>query len=217
VPPEWKEGVIVHIYKQKGDIHECQNYRPICLKKIAYKIWPILIARRLSKILHLLTGTNQYGYKQGLSTIDALYKVENYIQESNKDAQIILMGLTKAFGTINRTQLWTTLYKKGLLLENITQIRTGRQQTMLRAKHQGTYGPRQLNNKGVFQGSAISALLFIIYLDDMMEDYKEINYQAKLPTRMVMQRVPETGTGNIIKQITKEKQETQTPEEMKNK
>jgi len=46
IPPEWKNGAIVHIYKQKGDIHETKNYRPICLTKIAYKIWPTLHANK---------------------------------------------------------------------------------------------------------------------------------------------------------------------------
>jgi len=80
-PPEWKLGTVVHIYKNKGDIHECKNYRPICLTQIAYKIWPILITRRLAKILHALANINQYGYKQGLSTLDAIQKIEQYLRD----------------------------------------------------------------------------------------------------------------------------------------
>ena len=35
------------------------------------------------------------------------------------------MGHPKAFDTINRTQLWTSLYKKGLPLDFITHVRGG--------------------------------------------------------------------------------------------
>ena len=80
------------------------------------------------------------------------------------------MGLSKAFDAINRTQLWATLYKKGLRLETIVQIRQGHQNTQLCAKNQGKYGPLAKNNVGVFQGSALSAPLYIIYLDDVMQD-----------------------------------------------
>ena len=156
-----------HIQTKRG-IRGCQNYRPICLTQIEYKIWPTLIARGIAKILHRLTGTNRYDYKQGLPTIDALYDVENYTQESNIDEQIILMGIAKASGAINRTPLWKALYKKGPPLANITQIRKGHQQTMMRQIHLWAYGQPKINNKGVFQGSAISALLFIVYIDDMM-------------------------------------------------
>ena len=74
LPPEWSKGAIIHIYKQKENIRECQNYRPICLTQIAYKIWPIVITRALAKETHLLTGNNQFGYKQGKSTIDEIQK-----------------------------------------------------------------------------------------------------------------------------------------------
>ena len=43
------------------------------------------------------------------------------------------------------------------------------------AKSHNQYGPPVINNIGVYQGSAISALLFIIYLGDMMEDYDAVN------------------------------------------
>jgi len=98
---------------------------------------------------HKKTNTNTTPHDQhnpiwiqkGLSAIGAIQKVEQYIQEGTKGSQIILMGLSKAFDTINRTQLWTALYKKGLPLENIVQIRHGHQNTQLCEKHKGQYGP----------------------------------------------------------------------------
>jgi len=201
ISPEWKQGAIAHIYKDKGSINECKNYRPICLTQIAYKIWSILITTRISKIPHLITGINQLGYKHGLSTLGAIQKLEEYIRESKKGSQILTMDLSKAFDAINRTLLWTALYKKGIPLENTTQIRQGHKQTMLCAKHQGKYGKAQENNVGVFQGSAISALLFIIYLDDMMEDCQSLNHQNELPTRMTIQRTPDAGTTHLVEQL----------------
>jgi len=49
LPPDWVNGDVVRICKNNGDGHECENYRPICLKKIIYKIRSVLIARKLSK------------------------------------------------------------------------------------------------------------------------------------------------------------------------
>ena len=39
----WEDGTVV--YKNKGDAGECENYRPICLTQIIYKIWSGLITR----------------------------------------------------------------------------------------------------------------------------------------------------------------------------
>ena len=60
-PEDWTSGTIVYIYKNKGGAGECGNYRPICLTHVIYKIWTGLIARKLTKIMHILTINNQYG------------------------------------------------------------------------------------------------------------------------------------------------------------
>jgi len=128
-------------------------------------------------------------------------------------SQIRLMGLSKAFDRINRTQLWTTLNRKGLHGEIIKQIREGHKNTHLCTKYQGRYGQPQANNVGVFQGFGICALMFIIYLDDVMEDYEAINRKAQLPTRLTMQRDPVAETqillGNIAQQTTKNAEKAQ--------
>jgi hypothetical protein len=42
IPEEWPEGVICPIFK-KGDHKECNNYRPITLLNVVYKIFAILL------------------------------------------------------------------------------------------------------------------------------------------------------------------------------
>ena len=114
---------------------------------------------------------------------------------------MLLMDLSKSPDTVDRTQIWAALYKKGLPLANILHIRQGHQNTTLRAKHQGGYGTNDTNNVGVFQGSVISAPLFIIYLGDMMDDYKAIGRKAKPPTGETLQRTHRTGTKTLLKQL----------------
>ena len=49
---------------------------------------------------------------------------------------------------------------------------------ILHGKHEGILGKEIENNKGVFRGSPISALLYIIFADGIMDEYKnEINTQ----------------------------------------
>ena len=78
LPEEWVGGVIVHLYKNEG-VGDCASYRPICVAEIIYEIWPQLIARGISKILHTRTSPHQYGYKAHLSTSDAIAKRESYL------------------------------------------------------------------------------------------------------------------------------------------
>jgi len=57
----------------------------------------------------------------------------------------------------------------------ITQIWQGHKGTYILAKDRNEYGSKILNSVGVFRRSAISALLFIIYLGDVMHDYKALH------------------------------------------
>ena len=52
----------------------------------------------------------------------------------------------------------------------------------------GGYGELSEKNIGVFLGSANSALLFIIYMGDMMEGNADLNGRSNLPTRIVPDR-----------------------------
>ena len=85
LPEEWSEGTLVHIYKNKGEIEDCNSYRPICLAQIIYKLWAQNLTKRLAKILHTLTSTQQYGYKSNVSTADALIKIESHLDKLTPD------------------------------------------------------------------------------------------------------------------------------------
>ena len=138
--------------------------------------------------MHILTSNNQYGYKEGISTTDAVIKVEQYVGQAGNKEKVLLMDLPEAFGTINRTLLWTTLYKNGVPGEMIRHISRGHRGARHAPKYRGRYGEANENNIGFLQGSAISALLFIIYLGDMMEDLAALSRRTKFPIGIIQDR-----------------------------
>jgi len=150
IPSQWTEGAIIHIRNKEGE-KECINYRPIFLTQIIYKIWPKLQTERMARILHLAPSNTQFGYKSGLSTIDAVIKLERAIQTGPFSAEIALVDLIKAFGSVNRQILWGTLFEIGLPMPLVKHIKEGRQNTTLRCKDNITYGPPITNNVGVFR------------------------------------------------------------------
>ena len=50
----------------------------------------------------------------------------------------------------------------------------GHTDNILTGKLNGEFGDEVLNNQGVFQGSPISALLYIIFADGIMGEYKDL-------------------------------------------
>ena len=152
IPERWIEGEILYIYKNMGDAGKCGNYRPIFIAPIIYNIWPGLTRGELAKIAHILTSRKQYGFIEGISTTDAIVKVEQYIEQTDCEERVLLIDLSKAFGATSRTLPRTTLYKKGLPEEIIRHIRKGHRWARLSPEYSGRYGATEEDNIEVFQG-----------------------------------------------------------------
>ena len=80
--------------------------------------------------------------------------------------------MAKAFDRIDRNRLWWILYEKGLPIKFIDLLIKGHSGNTLVGKINGVHSREINNDKGVFQGSPLSALLYIIYGDGIMGEYK---------------------------------------------
>ena len=87
--------------------------------------------------MHIITRNNQYGYNEGISAIDAIAKIERYVEHAIRAAGILFMGLSTAFGAVNRKLLWATLYRKWIRWEIINRIRRGHRGAKLAPKYRG--------------------------------------------------------------------------------
>ncbi len=73
VPEEWRDSVIVPIFKEKGDIQDCGNYRGIKMIYHTMKIWERIIDRRLREETSI--GEEQFGFMPDTGTSDAIFAV----------------------------------------------------------------------------------------------------------------------------------------------
>ncbi|XP_063537823.1 uncharacterized protein LOC134747173 [Cydia strobilella] len=71
IPDSWRNSILCPIYKNKGDISECNNYRGIKLTSHTLKIWERIVASRLKALTS--TSENQFGFTSGKSTTDAIH------------------------------------------------------------------------------------------------------------------------------------------------
>ena len=182
MPKQWTEGVLCTLHK-KNEKEICDNYRPITLVNMIYKIISIALTKRISPIMNILTRETQTAYKQSRSTQDVLNHIKEIIGYKYPEMSITLMDLTKAFGKTNRKLMYTKLIEKGLPIELIRLIAKTHENTKIMAREKNKLSEKQVTNKGVFQGSPLSALLFIIYTDSMMERYEEVWQKKKRKPR----------------------------------
>ena len=95
----------------------------------------------------------------------------------------------------------------------IKHIRRGHIGTRLAPKYKGRYAKLKENNLGVFHGSAISALLFVIYLDDVMEDMGALNRRTNLPMGIIQDRPNRQKEALIWGEIREEEEQKEYEEE----
>jgi len=65
MPEEWR-SILVPIYKNKGDIQSCTNYRGIKLMSHTMKLWERVIEHRLRGMTRVTM--NQFGFMPERST-----------------------------------------------------------------------------------------------------------------------------------------------------
>ena len=83
IPTEWRDSVIIPIYKEKGDIQECGNYRGIKLMSHTMKIWERITDRRLRE--ETTIGDEQFGFMPGRGTTDAIFAVRQLWRNIGKN------------------------------------------------------------------------------------------------------------------------------------
>jgi hypothetical protein len=92
LPEEWKESVIVPIYK-KGDKTECNNYRDISLLPTTYKILSNILPSRLIPYAKEIMRDHQCGFRCNKSTTDHIFCIRQILEENGNTMRQCISSL----------------------------------------------------------------------------------------------------------------------------
>jgi len=117
-PNKFKTAIIKPLYKS-GNKDLVSNYRPISMMYNFSKIFEKIIKFRLMSYLETnkLLSNNQYGFRPGRSTTNALYSTTKLIYENlDKSLKVIpiFLDLAKAFDTVDHKILINILPNFGI-------------------------------------------------------------------------------------------------------
>ena len=123
MPDEWR-SILVPIYKNKGDIQSCTNYRGIKLMSHTMKLWERVIEQRLRGTTQI--STNQFSFMPRRSTIEAIFLIRQVMEqfrEQKKDLHIVFIDLEMAYNKIPRNIMWWALDKHKVPTKYVTLIK----------------------------------------------------------------------------------------------
>ena len=84
VPAEWRKSTLIPIFKNKGVIMCCGNYRGIKLMCYSMKLYERIIENRLRNVVNI--SEHQFGFMKGKSTTDAIFALRQ-LQEKYREGQ----------------------------------------------------------------------------------------------------------------------------------
>ena len=173
-PDKWKEAYVTPVFKS-GDRQDKSNYRPISLLSNLGKLLERIVFKKLyeyCKENNLLTWRNS-GYKKLDSTVNQMIFISHKIYDAlSKGEEVCFVSLdaSAAFDRVWHDGLIHKLKNKGIsgtLLAWLVNYLTDRKQKVVIKGHSSDWNR---NTAGVPQGSILGPLLFLIYVDDIVND-----------------------------------------------
>ena len=114
VPEVWCTGVILPIFKNKGDENSPDNYRGITILSCLGKLFSSVLNNRINMFLEDsgLLAEEQAGFRKNYSTVDHMFSMKMLIDiylSKPKRLYWAFIDYRKAFDSIHRTALWRKL------------------------------------------------------------------------------------------------------------
>jgi len=147
LPEEWKESIIVRIYKM-GDKTDCSNYRGISLLPTPYT--------------EEIIGDHQCGFRRNRSNTDHIFCIRQIIEkkwEHNEAVHQLFINFKKGYDSVRREVLYNILIETGIPMKLVRVMKMCLNDTFSRAQVGKNLSDMFPVRNALKQGDGLSPLL----------------------------------------------------------
>ena len=173
VPVDWVCACIVPLFKGKGDVCECCNYRGISLLSVVGKVYGRVLINRIRDKTEMVISEVQGGFRRGRGCTDQVFVVrqicEKYLAKG-KDVYFAFMDLEKAYDRVDRDAMWNVLRLYGVdgkLLDAVKSLYVDSKACVRVGNGMSEWFPVRV---GLRQGCVMSPWLFNLFIDGVVRE-----------------------------------------------
>lgn len=171
-PGDWKQALIVPIFKKKGSDKEIKNYRPIALTCICRRLYERVLCRKLERTMDLLNDY-QGGFRPSRNTMDQAFCLHE-IMQTNKNVRNIFLDFQAAYDMVDRRILWSRLKHRfgvsSYLIQRLIDLFDSNKSFLVIS---GSKSEPIENTRGLLQGSSLSPILFNFFINELADLLQE--------------------------------------------
>ena len=169
----WTDSRVVFIRKPNNERYdECSSYRPLSISSHNGKTLGRILATRIKSYLVVngLLGDEQEGFRSKRNTTRPLQLMLKIAKRSRLPTALLNIDLEKAFNSVWVDGLLFKLLEHNISGKMYQIIKSLLKTRVASIELNGYKSPKLQINIGVPQGSVLSPLLFIIFLNDFLSN-----------------------------------------------
>ena len=167
-------ATIIPLIKDKlGDIESSDNYRSIALSSIILKVFDWVVITLFGQNLGL--DELQFSYQRNCSTTMCTWLVIEslaHFSRNHSDVFGCFMDMKKAFDMVKHSSLFKKLNERGLPPIITRLLLVMYQNQSAKVRWESSISDSFAITNGVKQGAVLSAILFCVYIDDLLKELR---------------------------------------------